>query len=183
MSAAEESIAKPDETKPVESVAATDAPAVDTTSAPAATEATPAEMAILTKDPVVVASNLENAEPVSAEPSTSADAAATAEAAATTEAAPAAPEKPKEGSTLLGFLKKHVPNPKSIERKSTAKSTAEAAETKKSTSEAPAKPEIEPVAAAPTPAAPVEAAEEKPFEGDYVDFKTHGGFFRYLPFR
>src|SRR5271167_4802348 len=111
MSAAEEPIAKSDEIQPVESVAATDAPAVDTTTTPAATEAT-AEMAILSKDPVVVASNLENAEPVSAEPSTSADAAATTEAAATPEAAPVAPEKPKEGSSLLGFLKKHVPNPK-----------------------------------------------------------------------
>jgi len=180
MSAAEEPIAKSDEIQPVESVAATDAPAVDTTTTPAATEAT-AEMAILSKDPVVVASNLENAEPVSAEPSTSADAAATTEAAATPEAAPVAPEKPKEGSSLLGFLKKHVPNPKSIEKKSAGKSAAEAAETKKSTSEA--KSEIEPVAAASTPAAPTEVAEEKPFEGDYVDFKTHGGFFGYLPYR
>lgn len=166
MSATEDhTVAQPDETKPVEPVAAT---AADTTTEePAAAEVAP-EMAILTKDPVVVASDLEKAEPVSGEPSTSAAPAATTEETPA-EPTPPTPEKHKEGSTLLGFLKK-FPNPKSVDKKSTGKST----------SDTPATSEIEPVPA--TTSAPVvaEPAEEKPFESDYVEFKTHGGFFRYV---
>lgn len=148
-------------TQVVEPTTSTETPAVE---APAGE--TP-EMAILSPDPQVVESNLEKAQPVSAdviEPAT--DAPAPAETAAPAEetapeTAAAAPEK-KEGSTILGFLKKHVPNPKT----SSDKKPAAVA----STSEAPAKTE--------TPEAVVE--DDKPFEGDYVDFKTHGGFFGYL---
>jgi hypothetical protein len=161
MSAAEEQpVVGTDETKPVEP-SATETPAVETTPAeqPAA-EITP-EMTVLAKDPEVVKSDLEKAEPVAAEPSAT-------EAAATTEEPPVEPtpptgEKHKEGSSLLGFIKKHVPNPKAK----------------------PATSEIEPIPAATAPAAgaapaATEPADDKSFEGDYVEFKTHGGFFGYV---
>jgi len=123
------------------------------------------EMAILSPDPLVVESNLEKAQPVSAdviEPATDAPAPAGAAAPAAEtapEPASAAPEK-KEGSTILSFLKKHVPNPKTTDKKPAAVATT---------------PEVE----TPAPAAPAVVEEDKPFEGDYVDFKTHGGFFGY----
>jgi hypothetical protein len=159
MSAAEEQPVVSTEETPVETTT-TETPAVETTPAEQpATEVTP-EMAILAKDPEVVKSDLEKAEPVLAESSAP-------EAAATTEETPVEPspptgEKHKEGSTLLGFIKKHVPNPK-------AKPTTS---------------EIEPIPAATAPAAAApavtETADDKPFEGDYVEFKTHGGFFGYI---
>ena len=147
----------------VEPATSTETPAVEapTSDAP--------EMAILSKDPVVVTSDLENAEPVVVDPSTEAPAPAetAAPAETTPESAAASPEK-KEGSSLLGFLKKHVPNPKTVEKKPVAAAT---------TAENPAKTET------PAPVAPAVAEEEKPFEGDYVDFKTHGGFFGYISSR
>jgi hypothetical protein len=166
MSAVEEQpVVDTEETKPVEAAAATETPAVETapTEEPAA-ETTP-EMAILAKDPEVVKSDLEKAEPVTTEPSAP-------EPTATTEETPVEPtpptgEKHKEGSTLLSFIKKHVPNPKAVD-----KGKAKAAPS-----------EIEPIPADTAPAAApaaAEAVDETPFEGDYVEFKTHGGFFRYV---
>src|SRR5947207_7739752 len=165
MSAAEEQpVVKTEESKPV----ATGTPAIESTPAEQPATATTPEMAVLAKDPVVVKSNLEKAEPVTAETSTPAAAATTEETPA--EPAPPTGEKHKEGSTILGFIKKHVPNPKTVEK---GKAKALPAATS----------EIEPIPAATTPAAaPVatETADDKPFEGDYVEFKTHGGFFRYV---
>ena len=95
----------------VEPATSTETPAVEapTSDAP--------EMAILSKDPVVVTSDLENAEPVVVDPSTEAPAPAetAAPAETTPESAAASPEK-KEGSSLLGFLKKHVPTPRPSKR-------------------------------------------------------------------
>jgi hypothetical protein len=166
MSAAEDQpVVSTEEIKPVEA-ATTETPAVETAPAEqSATETTP-EMAILAKDPEVVKSNLEKAEPVTSE-------ASAPEAAATTEETPVEPapptgEKHKEGSSLLGFIKKHVPNPKAVDKGKAKAATSE----------------IEPIPAETTPAAAAPAAtepvDEKPFEGDYVEFKTHGGFFRYV---
>ena len=166
MSAAEEQpVVSTEEIKPVEAVAP-ETPAVESTPAEQpATETTP-EMAILAKDPEVVKADLEKAEPVTAEPSAP-------EAAATTEETPVEPtpptgEKHKEGSTLLGFIKKVVPNPKTIDKGKAKAATSE----------------IEPIPADTAPAAAaapaVTEADEKPFEGDYVELKTHGGFFGYV---
>jgi hypothetical protein len=170
MSATEEQpVTKPDETKPVEAVAATETSAEDTTNtAPAPTEATP-EMTVLSKDPEVVKSDLTTAEPVAADAIESTDAAPAETTTEETpaEPTPAAPEKPKEGSSLLGFIKKHVPNPKVLEKKSPSKAAAEA----------PTKPESETAAVATTSAPVEEVVDDKPFDGDTVDFKTHGGFF------
>ena len=160
MSAAEEQpVVSTEETKPVEA-AATETPAVETTPAEQPAPETTPEMAILAKDAEVVKSDLEKAEPVTEEPSAP-------EVAATTEETPVEPapptgEKHKEGSTLLGFIKKVVPNPKTLDKGKAKAATSE----------------IEPIPAA-APAA-TETADDKPFEGDYVEFKTHGGFFRYV---
>jgi hypothetical protein len=146
---------------PAEETPATEAPAVEEAApAPAAEDISP-EAAILSPDVQVVTDNLEKAEPVEnpGEASTS-DAAPTSEETPV-DAAPATPEK-KEGSTLLSFIKKNIPNPKSAPKKGKAVET-------------PAKPEGE------TPATePVEPVEEGPLDSYQVEFKTHGGFFGYI---
>jgi len=136
--------------------------------------------AVLSKDPEVIEANLAKAEPVNTDPiepvtmdtapaattdaaPAAAPAAATEEAPAATEATPAetpAPAK-KEGSTLVAFLKKAIPNPKSVDKK-TAKP------------ETPAKTETE---AAPATEVVEPTTEEGPFEGDSISFKSHGGIF------
>ena len=148
---------------------------------PTAAEAAPATTeqvteAILSKDPEVVEANLAKAGPVVTDPiepvtadaapaaaTDAAPAATTEETPAATEATPAetpAPAK-KEGSTLVAFLKKAIPNPKSVDKK-TAKPETPA---KTETETAPATEVVEP------------ATEEGPFEGDAVSFKSHGGIF------
>jgi len=137
--------------------------------APATTEEV--TEAVLSKDPEVVEANLAKAEPVptdAIEPvaTDAPPAATTEEPPATKEETPAetpAPAK-KEGSTLVAFLKKAIPNPKNVDKKSVKPET-------------PAKTETE---AAPAPEVVEPAAEEGPFEGDNVSFKTHGGIFGYV---
>lgn len=141
---------------------------------PSATEAvvaeTAPEAAILSKDPEVVAENLAKAEVVETP-------AATTSEETPAEAIPATPEK-KEGSSLLNFIKKHVPNPKAGADKKAPAMAASGKSAAQST-ETPAKSEIEPVAPATTEPVVVEPEEETPFEGGYVSFKTHGGLFGY----
>lgn len=148
-----------------------------TTEAPAPTEIEPVvpvapettlEAAILTKDPEVVTENLAKAEVVETPEATT--------SAPTEETpAPVTPEK-KEGSSLLSFIKKHVPNPKAgVDKKAPAlagssKAAVHPAETS-------AKAEDEPIAAPTTEPVIVEPEEETPFEGGYVNFKSHGGLF------
>ena len=157
-----EAVEKPEAPAVVEPTTSVETPASE-----AAAPSDAPEMAIMSKDPEVVKADLEKAEPVSADviepaaetPVPAETAAPAAEAEAAAEPAAAAPEK-KEGSGILNFLKKHVPNPKTLDKKPAA-------------AEAPAETE------APAPAAPAAAEDDKPFEGDYVDFKTHGGLFGY----
>jgi hypothetical protein len=131
-------------------------------------EITP-EAAILSPDPVVVESNLAKAEPVQAPTEAEATPAETTETAGetapVTEAPVATEPTAKEGSAIMTFLKKHIPNPKIGEKKAPA--AAKTAETKT---------EGEEVAVSDAPA-PVEPVEEQPFEGGDVNFKTHGGIF------
>jgi hypothetical protein len=155
-----------EETKPTEATT-TETSAAEAI-APVAPETT-LEAAIMSKDPEVVAENLAKAEVVETPEATTSAAAEES----TTEAAPATPEK-KEGSTLLSFIKKHVPNPKAGADK---KAPAMAASGK--SVQTPAKSEIEPVAAPTTDPVVVEPEEETPFEGGYVNFKSHGGLFGY----
>ena len=167
MSSSEEP--KPTEATPTETPAPTETSTAEVVApvVAVAPETTP-EAAIVSKDPEVVAENLAKAEVVEtpAEATTSAAAEETP-----TEAAPATSEK-KEGSGLLSFIKKHVPNPKGgVDKKATAGKAA--------TTETPAKSEIEPVAAPTTEPVIVEPEEETPFEGGIVGFKTHGGLFGY----
>jgi len=112
------------------------------------------ESAILSPDPDVVEANLAKAEPVTTE-------AAPAEEAAPADSAKAedAPAKPEQKSSLLGFLKR-LPNPKTVDKSVKGRASNEAAVAE---------------------AAPAEPAEEKPFEGDNVEFKAHGGFFGFSP--
>jgi hypothetical protein len=160
-------------TEPVETAAETapvePTPVVEETAPAPAAEV---EAALLSKDPEVVAANLEKAEPVEAPAEPTTTEATTAEATGPAEETPAEPApvtpgEKKEGSSLLSFIKKHVPNPKAVEKKGKAVET-------------PAK--TEEVAPPTEEAVPtiVEPAEEKPFEGGQVDFKTHGGFFGYV---
>ena len=139
--------------------------------APKAPEAAPeatVEAAILSPDAQVVEANLANAEPVVTGPIEPVAVATEAAPAATTEDAPAATEETpaeaaapaaekKEGSGLVAFIRKAIPNPKTVEKKAP----------KTETEAAPAPEVIEP------------AAEEGPFEGDTVSFRSHGGIFGY----
>jgi hypothetical protein len=142
-----------------EAVAETPAPVV---------EVAPEVAALLSKDPEVVQQNLEQAEPVS-EPA-EATIEQPAEVTETSEEAPAesavqpTSEKPKEGAGILSFLKKHI----------------NLGEDKKAKTE----PEAETAAAPATTeeAAPTEPAEEKPFEGGKVLFRTRGTVFGYISF-
>lgn len=139
---------------------ATEVPKTETT----AEEVTPVvapETAILSKDPQVVEENLAKAEPVATPAEATTDTPAESAPAATTTEEPAAPAaaEHKEGSTILNIFKKYIPNPKTVEKKPKTEGEAAAA----STSEA----------------AATEPAEEKPFEGGDVEFKTHGGIFGY----
>jgi hypothetical protein len=164
MSAAEETVVKPEEVKPTEGTTSTEAPVADPAAVLAVAEASP-EMTILAKDPEVIKSNLEKAELVAGdagEQSSSGAAAPVAEEETSAEPAPAAAEKPKEGSAILSFLKKRVPITKAAEKKIPSQPTETKAES-------------EPAAPATT-----ESTDDRPFEGDYVDFKTHGGFFGYV---
>src|SRR6202035_5450303 len=116
MSATEEPTVQPTETKQVE------APVAESPTAVPTLPETPPETAILSKDPIVVAENLEKADPITTEAiasSTLAAAETSAPEEATTENAPATPEKHKEGSNLLKFMKKYVPNPKGGAEKKT----------------------------------------------------------------
>jgi hypothetical protein len=163
MSATEEpTTVKPTEATTTETPAPTEIEPV----APVAPETTP-EAAIMTKDPEVVAENLAKAEVVETPEATT--------SAPTEETpAPATPEK-KEGSGLLSFIKKHVPNPKAgVDKKGPAPAGSKAVVPP---TETPAKAEDEPVAAPTTEPAVVEPEEETPFEGGYVSFKSHGGLF------
>jgi hypothetical protein len=138
--------------------------------APKATDAAPettVEGAILSPDAQVVEANLANAQPVTdtIEPVATEAApapATTEETPAATEETPAEPAAPaaekKEGSGLVAFIKKAIPNPKTVEKKAP-------------------KPETE---AAPAPEVVEPAVEEGPFEGDAVTFKSHGGIFGYI---
>jgi hypothetical protein len=140
----------------------------EVTKAPEAAPETTVEAAIISPDAQVVEANLANAQPVVAdniEPvaTEAAPAATTAEEApAATEETPAEPAAPaaekKEGSGLVAFIKKAIPNPKTVEKKAP-------------------KPETE---AAPAPEIVEPAVEEGPFEGDAVTFKSHGGIFGYI---
>jgi translation initiation factor IF-2 len=132
--------------------------------APAAAPETTVEAAIISPDAQVVEANLANAEPVTTdaiEPvaTEAAPAEETPAAAEETPAEPAAPAaEKKEGSGLVAFIKKAIPNPKTVEKK------APKAETE----------------AAPAPEIVEPAVEEGPFEGDAVTFKSHGGIFGYI---
>jgi hypothetical protein len=165
MSAPEDTIVQPTE-------AATTEVVEPSTSEPVApVPETAPEATIMAKDPVVVAENLAKAENVEA---TEATTSAPVEDKPAEAAAPATPEK-KEGSSLLSFIKKHVPNPKAgVDKKS--HTIAAAGKSVVHPTETPAKTETEPVAPTTEPAV-VEPEEEKPFEGGYVTFKTHGGLF------
>jgi hypothetical protein len=132
------------------------------------------EAVILAKDPEVVKTALETAEPVTTEAAEqpAADVTAATETAeatsapveASTEASPNTPEKPKEGAALFSFLKKHLPNPKSVDKNTSPKNV-----------------KSEPESAAPvtSEAVATKAEDDKPFEGGKVVFRTHGGLFRY----
>lgn len=162
MSATEEPTVKPTEATTTE----TPAPTVIEPVAPVVPETTP-EAAILTKDPEVVAENLAKAEVETPEATTSVPTEETP--------APATPEK-KEGSSLLSFIKKHVPNPKGgVDKKAPA--LAASGKAVAHPTETPAKAEDEPVTAPTTEPIIVEPEEETPFEGGYVNFKSHGGLF------
>jgi hypothetical protein len=163
MSATEEPTVKPTEATTTE----TPAPTVIEPVAPVVPETTP-EAAILTKDPEVVAENLAKADVVETPEATT--------SAPTEETpAPATPEK-KEGSSLLSFIKKHVPNPKGgVDKKAPA--LAASGKAVAHPTETPAKAEDEPVTAPTTEPIIVEPEEETPFEGGYVNFKSHGGLF------
>jgi len=163
-------------------MSSSEAPAAEapkTEIAPTETPAIAPETVILTKDPQVVEANLAKAEPVAnpaeATQETPATAEATAPAATEEEAGTQAPAaqtaEHKEGSTLLNFLKKHIPNPKDTTKKPAASGKAV------ETTEAEAAPAA--AAASTSEAAPTEPVEEGPFEGGDVLFKTHGGLFGY----
>jgi hypothetical protein len=179
MSAAEEPTVQPTETKPVEAPVSAE-PVAESSSAAIVPETAP-ETAILSKDPITVADNLEKADPVSTEAiasSTLAAADTTApEEATASEGAPATPEKHKEGSSLLNFMKKYVPNPKGgVEKKTPG--LAGSGKAVVNPTDAPAKTdEITPVAETPVV---VEPTEEESFEGGNIQFKNHGGLFGYL---
>jgi hypothetical protein len=147
MSAVEETVSKPEETKPSEvapEAPSTDA-AVETTIAP--------EVAILAKDPEVVKANLEQAEPVSTEaPEATSDAPAQ-------EGETAHADK-KEGSGLFGFLKKKTTEKKAPSKPAEAKAEPEPA-----------------AAAPPAEAPATEVNFEKMFEDGFVDYRVHGTFF------
>jgi hypothetical protein len=132
-------------------------------------------MAILSKDPITVAENLEKADPVTTEAiasSTLAAADTTApEEATASENAPATPEKHKEGSNLLKFMKKYVPNPKGGAEKKTPALAGSGKAVVHPTDE------ITPVAETPVIVEPI---EEESFDGGNVQFKTHGGLFGYI---
>jgi hypothetical protein len=156
----------------------TDAPTTEAPKVEPATTETPAiapEAAIVGKDSQVVEENLAKAEPVTNPgEATQETPAVTEETAAPTEEAGAA-ETPaaqttehKEGSTLLNFLKKHIPNPKDVSKKP-ASGKAVDQKDPEIASEAPETTTAEPVAA--------ETADDTPFEGGDVEFKTHGGIF------
>lgn len=118
-----------------------------------------AATAILSPDPDVVEANLAKAEPVTTEAAPAEEAAPESSAPADSAKAEDAPAKPEQKSTLLGFLK-FLPNPKTVDKSVKARPSNEAAVAE---------------------AAPAEPAEEKPFEGDNVEFKAHGGFFGFSP--
>jgi hypothetical protein len=181
MSAAEEATVQPTETKPVEAPVSTE-PVAESSSAAVIVPETAPEAALLSKDPITVADNLEKADPVTTEAiasSTLAAAETTApEEATASESAPATPEKHKEGSNLLKFMKKYVPNPKGgVEKKTPA--LAGSGKAVVHPTDAPAKTdEITPVA---EPPVIVEPTEEESFDGGNLQFKAHGGIFGYLP--
>jgi len=153
-------------------MSSSEAPVTEVAQTEPTTTETPAvapEIAVLSKDPQVVEENLAKAEPVPipGEATQEDPAAAATEdtAAAPTEETAAAPQttEHKEGSSLLNFLKKHIPNPKEVSKKS---------------GKAPETTEGEPAETA-TETTAAEPAEETPFEGGDVEFKTHGGIFGY----
>jgi hypothetical protein len=175
MSAAEETTVQPTETKPVETPVSTEVLPESSVVVP---ETTP-ETAILAKDPEVVASNLEKAEPVKTDEIAESTPVAedVTSAAEESAAAPATSEKKVEGKTLLNFLKKHIPNPKTVEKKTPAvAASGKSVETPAKTDKVD---EITPVVETP---AIVEPTEEEPFEGGNVLFKSHGGLFGYRLF-
>jgi len=163
-------VEKPAETSAVEAAPA-EAPVVETK--PVVTEpAVAPEAAILAKDPVVVAANLEKAEPVATEdaPATTTGEGSAPAAETSAEPAPATPEKHKEGQGIVKLLKKWAPNPKQMDKK--GKSVA---------SETPAKAEDAPAATTSEPVPEiVEPAKEEPFTKGAIGFKTHGGVFGYI---
>jgi hypothetical protein len=168
MSATEEPTVQPTETKQVE------APIAESSTAAAVLPETTPETAILSKDPITVAENLEKADPITTEAiasSTLAAAETSAPEEATTENAPETPEKHKEGSNLLKFMKKYVPNPKGGAEKKTPALAGSGKAVVHPTDE------ITPVAETPVIVEPV---EEESFEGGNVQFKTHGGIFGYI---
>lgn len=151
---------------PAEETPATEATTVEEAAPAPAAEAISPEAAILSPDVQVVTDNLEKAEPVeNPGEATTSDAAPTSEETPA-EAAPATPEK-KEGSSLLSFIKKNIPNPKLTPKKGKAVET-------------PAKPEGETAATEVATPAAVEPVEEGPLDSYQIEFKTHGGFFGYI---